>query len=146
MKGLPDQLAFLVRAGDHSDSANKLAAAKMGEAYGYRKDNVPLVPFVTKSAVNIPVTVKDINNYKTDVVSELQCQINSLTHAVSKLAANFPQQLDCTRDAEGNNHFSRSRNRDRQVQMYIILTGDYVVNVMRLDTLFVPAIGMNMTI
>ena len=43
IKGLPQQLAFFVRAGNHGDSASALAAAKMGEAYGYRTDDAPLV-------------------------------------------------------------------------------------------------------
>ncbi|CAC5371045.1 unnamed protein product [Mytilus coruscus] len=34
IKGLPEQLAFFVRAGNHRDSPSALAAAKMGEAYG----------------------------------------------------------------------------------------------------------------
>ena len=118
IKGLPDQLAFFVRAGHHSDSANCLAAAKMGEAYGYRKDEAPLVAAVTKSANNTPAAVKDLNNFKTDVVSELQGQINSLTQAVSKLATNFSQQLDNSRDVKENDRFSRPRNRDRQVYQY----------------------------
>ncbi|CAC5424317.1 unnamed protein product [Mytilus coruscus] len=53
INGLPDQLAFFVRAGHHHDSPNCLAAAKMGDAYGYRKDDAPLVAAVTKSANNI---------------------------------------------------------------------------------------------
>ncbi|CAG2204834.1 unnamed protein product [Mytilus edulis] len=118
IKGLPDQLAFFVRAGHHSDSANCLAAAKMGEAYGYRKDEAPLVAAVTKSVNNTPAAVKDLNNFKTDVVSELQGQINSLTQAVSKLATNFSQQLDNSRDVKENDRFSRPRNRDRQVYQY----------------------------
>ncbi|CAG2185803.1 unnamed protein product [Mytilus edulis] len=104
--------------GHHSDSANCLAAAKMGEAYGYRKDEAPLVAAVTKSANNTPAAVKDLNNFKTDVVSELQGQINSLTQAVSKLATNFSQQLDNSRDVKENDRFSRPRNRDRQVYQY----------------------------
>ncbi|CAC5356092.1 unnamed protein product [Mytilus coruscus] len=52
---------------------------------------------------------------KDFVVSELQGQINSLTQTVSKLATDFSQQLDCSRDVKGNDRFSRSRNRDRQV-------------------------------
>ncbi|CAC5421039.1 unnamed protein product [Mytilus coruscus] len=87
----------------------------MGEAYGYRKDDAPFVAAVTKSANNTPVAVKDLNNFKTDVVSELQGQINSLTQAVSKLATDFSQQLDCSRDVKGNDRFFSSRNRDRQV-------------------------------
>ena len=43
IKGLPDQLAFFVRAGNHTDSSSALSAAKMGEAYGYRSSNIPLV-------------------------------------------------------------------------------------------------------
>ncbi|CAC5414434.1 unnamed protein product [Mytilus coruscus] len=43
IKGLPEQLAFFVRAGTHKDSASALSAAKMGEAYGYRKDDVVCV-------------------------------------------------------------------------------------------------------
>ncbi|VDH99270.1 Hypothetical predicted protein [Mytilus galloprovincialis] len=39
IKGLPEQLAFFVRAGTHKDSVSALAAAKMGEAYGYRKND-----------------------------------------------------------------------------------------------------------
>ncbi|CAC5409809.1 unnamed protein product [Mytilus coruscus] len=114
IKGLPDQLAFFVRTGHHSDSASYLAAAKMREAYGYRKDDAPLVAAATKTDDNTYVAVKDLNNFKTDVVSELQGRINSLTQAVSKLATDFSQQLDCTRDVKGNYHFPRPRNRNRQ--------------------------------
>ncbi|CAC5415008.1 unnamed protein product [Mytilus coruscus] len=107
IKGLPDQFAFFVRAGHHSESANCLAAVKIGEAYGYRKDDAPLVAAANKSADNTPVAVKDLNNFKTDVVSELQGQINSPTQAVSNLATDFSQQLVCTRDVKGNDQ-SRS--------------------------------------
>ncbi|CAC5398333.1 unnamed protein product [Mytilus coruscus] len=87
----------------------------MGEAYGYRKDDVPLVAAVTKSADNTPAAVKDINNFKTDVVSELQGQINSLIQAVSRLATDFSQQLDCSCNVKENDRFSRPRNRDHPV-------------------------------
>ncbi|CAC5395827.1 unnamed protein product [Mytilus coruscus] len=115
IKGFSDQLAFFVRAGYHSDSANCLTAAKMGEAYGYRKDDAPLVAAATKSADNTPVAVKALNNFKTDVVSELHGQINSLSQSMSKLATGFSQQLDCTRNVKGNDHFPCPRNRCRQV-------------------------------
>ncbi|CAC5390240.1 unnamed protein product [Mytilus coruscus] len=36
IKGLPEKLAFFVRAGNHKDSNSAVSAAKMGEAYGYR--------------------------------------------------------------------------------------------------------------
>ncbi|VDH95204.1 Hypothetical predicted protein [Mytilus galloprovincialis] len=100
------------------DNANCLAAAKMGEAYGYRKDEAPLVAAVTKSANNTPAAVKDLNNFKTDVVSELQGQINSLTQAVSKLATNFSQQLDNSRDVKENDRFfSSTKSRSSSISI-----------------------------
>ncbi|CAC5360752.1 unnamed protein product [Mytilus coruscus] len=130
IEGLPDQIAFFVRAGHHNDSANCLAAAKMGEAYGYRKDDAPLVAAVTKSANNTPAAMKDLNNFKTDVVSELQGQINSPTQAVSKLATDFSQQLDCSRDVKGNDRlFVTDENPDlgftNVVQHQICLNPDF---------------------
>ena len=41
IQGLPAQLAFFVRAGNPSDITSAMTAAKMGEAYGYRSNQVP---------------------------------------------------------------------------------------------------------
>ncbi|CAC5424627.1 APMAP [Mytilus coruscus] len=74
IKGLPEQLAFFVRAGTHKDSASALSAAKMGEAYGYRKDDVVCV------AAAKPLVANDNNP-----VQELQNQVKELTKALSEL-------------------------------------------------------------
>ncbi|CAC5403826.1 unnamed protein product [Mytilus coruscus] len=78
IKGLPEQLAFFVRAGNHRDSPSALAAAKMGEAYGYRKAELQ-VAAASKQA-------KPSDKRDSEFAS-LQSQIDTLTKAVQNLTA-----------------------------------------------------------
>jgi len=117
VKGLPEQLAFFVRAGNHRESANALASAKMGEAYGYRSDEKPLVAAASapkKSTDSSYDVTQDLSNFKRTVVSELQDQINSLTQTVSKLASDLTQRPERPSNFSRNEHIFRPRNRNSQ--------------------------------
>lgn len=109
IKGLPEQLAFFVRAGNHGDSASALTAAKMGEAYGYRTDDTLLVA-AAKPVAKHKTFIGD-NEPKSPVV-ELQGQINLLTQTVAQLANDLKQQKETT--ANNDRRFSRPRNREPQ--------------------------------
>ena len=63
IKGLPEKLAFFVRAGNRKGSADALSAAKMGEAYGYRSDGVPLVAAANPTSDKY-VQLKDLHEFK----------------------------------------------------------------------------------
>lgn len=71
IKGLPEKLAFFVRAGNRKGSADALSTAKMGEAYGYRSDGVPLVAAANPTSDKY-VQLKDLHEFKKSVVGELQ--------------------------------------------------------------------------
>ena len=73
IKGLPDRLAFFVRAGNHKDSTSALSAARMGEAYGYRNDE-PVVAAARKS-----------ESSENAQYVKLQEQITNLTEVVKDL-------------------------------------------------------------
>ena len=77
IKGLPDKLAFFVRAGAHKDSVSALNAAKMGEAYGYRKEEEIMVAAAKPSSSGI--------GQESPIVQKLQNQISELTKAVTDL-------------------------------------------------------------
>lgn len=77
IKGLPEKLAFFVRAGSHKDSASALAAAKMGEAYGYRNDENTLLVAAAKPIAS--------SEPKESWAKDLQKQVQDLTQVVSTL-------------------------------------------------------------
>lgn len=81
IKGLPDKLAFFVRAGSHKNSASALSAAKMGEACGYRLHDELTVSAATKSTNN-----RQLGSEKSEI-SELHSQVKNLSEMVEKLAA-----------------------------------------------------------
>ena len=72
--GLPDKMAFFVRAGQPSDLTSALTSAKMAETCGYR-DNNPL-------ASNSTATSQSAENKE---VNELRTQISTLTSTVQQL-------------------------------------------------------------
>lgn len=80
IKGLPEKLAFFVRAGSHTASSSALSAAKMGEACGYRIHDDITVSAVTKS------TGTDITGAAKSEISELRDKVTHLTDIVEKLA------------------------------------------------------------
>ncbi|CAC5404413.1 unnamed protein product [Mytilus coruscus] len=87
IKGLPEKLAFFVRAGNHKDSNSALSAAKMGEAYGYR-----LHDEISISAIKQQITPKAVvAEQNPSVVHELKSQIQDLTSAIQKLSAQSEQ-------------------------------------------------------
>ena len=109
IKGLPEKLAFFVRAGTHKDSASALAAAKMGEAYGYRQEDE-----ITVAAAKHVNTKVDSDVSKVD---QLQTQISELTKAVSELKsqrAPGPRQRPYRNNFPGQpNNFQGQRNLNR---------------------------------
>ncbi|CAG2250394.1 CHST15 [Mytilus edulis] len=86
IKGLPEKLAFFVRAGNHKDSNGALSSAKMGEAYGYRLDDE-----ISVSAIKQQITPKAVAEQNPSVVHELKSQIQDLTSAIQKLSAQSEQ-------------------------------------------------------
>ena len=89
--GLPDKMAFFVRAGQPADLTSALTAAKMAEACGYRdihptnSANVAMVDTKITSTTGKPsVTVSET---PTDF-SNLTAEITKLTKTVSDLAIN----------------------------------------------------------
>jgi hypothetical protein len=78
IKGLPDKLAFFVRAGTHKDSTSTLAAAKMGKVYRNREDDNILVA-AAKPAPSSP------SEPKKTWAFDLQKQVQELTKVVSEL-------------------------------------------------------------
>ncbi|CAC5418207.1 unnamed protein product [Mytilus coruscus] len=118
IKGLPEQLAFFVRAGTHKDSASALSAAKMGEAYGYRKDDVVCV------AAAKPLVANDNNP-----VQELQNQVKELTKALSELKSHstdikpgMPPKYQKPRynNPRYNNNFSNQAGNNRPNVLLIV--------------------------
>ncbi|CAG2189777.1 unnamed protein product [Mytilus edulis] len=106
IKGLPEQLAFFVRAGTHKDSVSALAAAKMGEAYGYRKNDEVCV------AAAKPMVANDNNP-----VQELQNQVKELTKALSELKSQStdikPEMPPKYQKPRYNNNFSSQAGNNR---------------------------------
>ncbi|CAG2248036.1 unnamed protein product [Mytilus edulis] len=98
IKGLPEQLAFFVRAGHHRDSPSALAAAKMGEAYGYRKAELQ-VAAASKQA-------KPSDKRDSEFAS-LQSQIDTLTKAVQNLTASKTDES--TKQNRRTDRFAYSR-------------------------------------
>ena len=109
IKGLPEKLAFFVRAGTHKDSASALAATKMGEAYGYRQEDE-----ITVAAAKHLNTKADSSVSKVD---QLQNQISELTKAVSELKtqrAPGPRQRTYRNNFNGQqSNFQGQRNVNR---------------------------------
>lgn len=73
IKGLPDKLAFYVRASKPNDTSEALTIAKTGEAYNYRHHDPSLA-----SVQNLRVHPNEL--------SEIKQQMSHLTETVSKLA------------------------------------------------------------
>ncbi|VDI46565.1 Hypothetical predicted protein [Mytilus galloprovincialis] len=98
IKGLPEQLAFFVRAGHHRDSPSALAAAKMGEAYGYRK-----------AELQVAATSKQAkpSDKRDSEFASLQSQIDTLTKAVQNLTASKTDES--TKQNRRTDRFAYSR-------------------------------------
>ena len=73
INGLPEKLAFFVRAGNHEDSSAALAAAKMGETFGYRLHDAS-------------VSVAAIRPKEVSEISELREQVKTLTTLVQSMS------------------------------------------------------------
>ena len=73
INGLPEKLAFFVRAGNHEDSSAALAAAKMGETFGYRLHDAS-------------VSVAAVRPKEVSEISELREQVKTLTSLVQSMS------------------------------------------------------------
>lgn len=83
IEGLPQQLAFFVRASRPADHQAALVSAKMGEAYGYRQEST---------------TTTSSNSRDTDVgLKELKDSVRELTQQVSAIQVSMkPKQTEMT--------------------------------------------------
>lgn len=78
LKGLPEKLAFYVRASKPIDISEALNIARTGEAYNYRLHEPSLA------------SVKNVNSHSAEM-SEMKLQINQLTDAVKSLTVQKSQ-------------------------------------------------------
>ncbi|CAC5411528.1 unnamed protein product [Mytilus coruscus] len=80
IEGLPEKMAFFVRAGQPSDLSAALTSAKMAETCGYRE-------MIFENAVSsFPTEQSEISNLKS--------QISSLTSAINQISTSQPTQHD----------------------------------------------------
>ena len=77
--GLPDKLAFYVRASKPKDTAEALTLAKTGEAYKYRESENTVA-----AARNVPVNTE---------IEGLKCQLNQLTEMMKDLKTQKQTQI-----------------------------------------------------
>ncbi len=98
--GLPDQLAFFVRAGHPQSCIEALNAAKSGEAYGYRK----LLPSFPHVAAAQPVYHPP--PIPSPEMSQLQNQVAHLTQELTNLRHKSQQQQTLPRRSNPT-HYSQ---------------------------------------
>ena len=106
IKGLPDKLAFFVRAGAHKDVASALSAAKMGEAYGYRCDDLQVATI--KQTTSTSSTAKQTEDLKSSIINELKTPLDNLAKAVADLSLQ-PQQKPRYNNRQRSNMPKQSR-------------------------------------
>lgn len=103
-------MVFFVRAGNHSESARALSAAKMGETYGCREDNTPLVAAVSQKSNEQYVGSKDFEAVKSSIISEFQGKINQLTQAIANISLiSSAQNLPTNKSPTVHNRHPRQR-------------------------------------
>ena len=98
ISGLPEKLAFFVRAGNPRDVNAALASAKLGETFGYRNHD---------QGASVSAAKMNVKDAVTDDVSELKEQVKSLTTMVQSLAVG--NRFDSNqRRSQGQTSSSRS--------------------------------------
>lgn len=86
VEGLPQQLAFYVRAGRCTSFADTLTAAKTGEAFGYRQTPASTAAIRTQSASDVSM------NFIVKELSRLSTAVQHL--ATQEYGGQPPQRLD----------------------------------------------------
>ena len=111
ISGLPEQLAFFVRAGSPKDLMSALTQAKMGETCGYRNHfnshvSNPLSKFVnsndtsTASTLQTPIaaamscTRSPSNPQPNEDITELKGQVKYLTDIITKLSLSSGHEMN----------------------------------------------------
>lgn len=91
ISGLPDKLAFFVRARNPTDFESALIAAKMGDSFGYRGADSTIVQAAVSPSYSSPITTTPSTG--RDQLSSLHSSIEQLTDAVHRLEVNQARQL-----------------------------------------------------
>ena len=91
VNGLPDKLAFFVRAGQPKDLRTALASAKMGEGFGYRTH--ASVPSVSHVSHNMPPSVSHVSGGNPGAIAQLQEQVETLTNMVQSMQVKAPPEV-----------------------------------------------------
>lgn len=123
VSGLPERMAFFVRAGNPTDLSSALASAKMAEACGYRKHDDTVDAIRKKEDSNAPAEASK-DDMKQEI-NHLKNQVTHLTKLVEKLSVNKdtphgkstsqsyrpPQnnEIECHR-CKGKGHYQRYCN------------------------------------
>ncbi|MCG8047544.1 MAG: hypothetical protein N0E48_18270 [Candidatus Thiodiazotropha endolucinida] len=106
IQGLPDQLAFFVRAGNPSDVQAALTSAKMGEAFGYRFSSG------LTSKGNQPATASVAAATRADDrITSLEQTVNKLGDTIERLLVSPKQDLRDTSHNSGRNSISANSAR-----------------------------------
>ncbi|CAC5399301.1 unnamed protein product [Mytilus coruscus] len=110
--GLPEQLAFFVRAGNRKDSPSALAAAKMGEAYGTGRWNYRLLRLLTLNANDQHKTDK-CNSDDHNIVLKLGDNNlhNTTTKSDVENQSGESQETDISTDSKKYIHIQQTRIR-----------------------------------
>ena len=120
ISGLPEKLAFFVRAGSPTDMTAALTSAKIGETCGYR------IHQTTAAPTTPPIVAAIHTQSQSDLkLEQLQSQVQQLTEKINQMSAtsqmpvNIPQHQfvqDCPRQCYqcgGEGHLRRHCNWNR---------------------------------
>ncbi|CAG2216978.1 unnamed protein product [Mytilus edulis] len=115
IEGLPEKMAFFVRAGQPADLSAALTSAKMAETCGYREKI-----FENAVSTSIPDQQSDISNFSS-LTSEVNksSEFASLTNEVAKLSKTVSELLiSKVPQASGNSQYESPQNNFQRSQQY----------------------------